>query len=171
MTSRITTPQADPSEFFYRHEEEKMRDPLYRRGAVLEAVRIANIESILETLDEARRELELSKEEIARRIEAHGSVVRRLFSSPEASPSLRSISDVAAAVGMRVELVPMSEKERLVVIEALGTPAAADPTKRNAPNRSPKNAAKRAPYLRKVASKGRPTGKVASRQKAMAKKP
>ena len=127
MEKRAATKTRDPGlDTFAQQQAKNLESAKYRRAAVLESIRIATVETIIDELDEAREALAMSKEELARSISAHGSVVRRLFSSPEASPNLTSVAEVAASLGMRIVVVPMEPKEREEVLAALHPAAAGD---------------------------------------------
>jgi transcriptional regulator with XRE-family HTH domain len=106
--------------FFWDNLAQEMEDPEFRREFFLERLRISTIDDLIGNLDEARDELDLSKADIARALGAQGSVVRRIFSSDDASPTLATITELAAAVGMRVVTVPMSPEERRGAFAALG---------------------------------------------------
>jgi transcriptional regulator with XRE-family HTH domain len=125
MATRRTpkTLQESPSleaGFFWDNLAQEMEDPEFRREFFLERLRISTIDDLIGNLDEAREGLELSKADIARAVGAQGSVVRRIFSSDDASPTLATITELAAAVGMRVVTVPMSPEERRGAFAALG---------------------------------------------------
>jgi transcriptional regulator with XRE-family HTH domain len=108
--------------FFWDNLAQEMEDPEFRREFFLERLRISTIDDLIGNLDEAREELDLSKADIARAVGAQGSVIRRIFSSDDASPTLATITELAAAVGMRVVTVPMTPEERRGAFAALGYP-------------------------------------------------
>ena len=87
-------------------------DPEFARAYAAESARIEAIDSIIHALDEARGTEKLSKAALARAIGADASTVRRLLSSESVNPTLSTIAEVAAALGMKVTLTPMSEDER-----------------------------------------------------------
>jgi DNA-binding phage protein len=96
-----------------------MLDPEFQREFELESLRIATIDNIIGALDAAREELAMSKADVARAIGGQGSVIRRLFSSDSVSPTLTSITEVAAAVGMRIVAVPMDPQEQQRVLSVM----------------------------------------------------
>ncbi len=117
-TSETTT--IDPGlETFALQQAESLENAAYRRAALLEAIQIATVETIIDELDAAREALLISKEALARSISTQSSVVRRLFNSPDASPTLSNIARVAAGVGMRIAVVPMEPEEQETVFAAL----------------------------------------------------
>lgn len=120
MKKSTATKTCDPGlDTFAQQQTKNLESARYRRAGVLESIRIATIESIINELDEAREALSISKEELARSISSHGSVVRRLFRSPVASPNLTSVAEITASLGMRVVVIPMAPAERDEVLAAL----------------------------------------------------
>ncbi|MGN2635820.1 helix-turn-helix domain-containing protein [Nocardia takedensis] len=105
---------------FWDDLAEDLKDPEFLREYVLNSIRVQTIDSIVGALDQARAEADLSKAALARAVALEPSVVRRLFSA-ESNPTLRTVSDLAAALGMRVALVPLDGAESDVVATALRT--------------------------------------------------
>lgn len=89
------------------------------REYVIESVRIATIDRIVNALDDAREAAGLSKADLARAISAEPAVVRRLFSSSRVNPTLGTLAEIAAALGMRVTLEPLAASERSAVTTPL----------------------------------------------------
>ncbi len=104
-----------------------LEDPEFLREYVVESIRIATIDSVVSQLDEARDAAGLSKADLARAIGAEPAVVRRLFASGHVNPTLGTLAEVAAALGMRVALEPLPPAERKHVTEPLLGGQAADP--------------------------------------------
>jgi ribosome-binding protein aMBF1 (putative translation factor) len=86
--------------------EEKMRDPQWAAGYHRARTRLEQTEHVLKVLDEARVAHHLSKAELARRIGAEPSVVRRLFSDDSANPTLGRVAEIAAELGYEISLQP-----------------------------------------------------------------
>ncbi len=84
-----------------------------------ESARIEAIDSVINSLDEARGTAGLSKAALARAIGSDPSTVRRLLSSESVNPTLGTIAEVAAALGMKVMLAPMSAEERARITEPM----------------------------------------------------
>jgi DNA-binding phage protein len=103
------------------------RDPEFARRYIIESVRIATIDSIINSLDEARVSAGMSKAALARAIGAEPATVRRLFSSPGANPTLGTLAEVAAALGMRIAVEPLPEEERRAVTAPLLAEVASRP--------------------------------------------
>jgi transcriptional regulator with XRE-family HTH domain len=101
-----------------------MRDPAFAREYIIESVRIATIDAVINSLDEARMSAGLSKAALARAIGAEPATVRRLFSTSRANPTLGTLAEVAAALGLRIAVEPLSERDRQTVtvpLQAAGT--------------------------------------------------
>ncbi len=116
---------AKPNEF-WEDLARDLEDPEFLREYVRESVRIATIDQLVNALDEAREVAGLSKAELARAISAEPAVIRRLFSSGHVNPTLGTLAEVAAALGMRVALEPLPPAERNQVTKPLLEGRAAD---------------------------------------------
>lgn len=77
-------------------------------------------DSIVNALDEARGTQNLSKAALARAVGSDPSTVRRLMSSESVNPTLGTIAEVAAALGLTVILTPMSADDRTRITEPMG---------------------------------------------------
>lgn len=67
---------------------------------------VVTVRRLLMAIDEERRRLGLSKAELARRVGADPSVVRRLFSSAGSNPTLKTVVEMLSALGIAVQLTP-----------------------------------------------------------------
>jgi DNA-binding phage protein len=108
---------------FWRDLAADLEDPEFLREYIRESVRIATVDTIMTALDEARLAEGLSKAELARAIGAEPALVRRLFAAGNSSPNptLGTLVDVAAALGLRVKVEPLPAEERRAVTEPLRT--------------------------------------------------
>jgi transcriptional regulator with XRE-family HTH domain len=116
---------AQPSQF-WKDLAGDLEDPEFLREYVREYVRIATIDQLVNALDEAREAAGLSKAELARAISAEPAVIRRLFSSGHVNPTLGTLAEVAAALGMRVTLEPLPATDRRQLTMSLLEGRAAD---------------------------------------------
>ena len=112
---------------FWDDLAQDLQDPEFLRDYVRESIRIATIDQLVNALDEAREAAHLSKAELARAISAEPAVVRRLFSAGHVNPTLGTLAEVAAALGMRVTLEPLPPEERKQVTQPLLEGRSADP--------------------------------------------
>ena len=110
----MSTPAA-----FWDDLAEDLKDPDFLREYVVESIRIATIDNLVNALDDAREAAGLSKAGLARAISADPATMRRLFSGGSSNPTLGTLAEVAAALGMRVTLEPLQKSEQLQVTEPL----------------------------------------------------
>ena len=90
----------------------ELDDPEQLRLSLLESIRISTLDSLVNQLDAARSKGGISKAEVARKLGAEPANIRRLFSRGNDNPTLSTLTEVAAALGMRISLEPLPEKER-----------------------------------------------------------
>ncbi|MDQ6909443.1 MAG: helix-turn-helix transcriptional regulator [Actinomycetota bacterium] len=97
---------------FERDFEQDMSDPEYRRAYERSRARIDAIDRVINSLDEMRERQGLSKAELARRIGVSDAVIRRLFSAQDRNPTIKTIVEVADALGLelRVARPPTARK-------------------------------------------------------------
>ncbi len=117
---------SDSASVYWADLAEDMQDPEFLRQFVLESIRISTVDSIVNTIDEAREAAGLSKAGLARAISAEPAVVRRLLGrASRSNPTLGTLSELAAALGYRVTLEPVKASAALVA-QALRTGSAVD---------------------------------------------
>ncbi|WP_040158946.1 helix-turn-helix domain-containing transcriptional regulator [Mobilicoccus massiliensis] len=104
-----------------------LEDAEFLREFVVESMRIATIDEVVNALDDAREAAGMSKAELARAIQAEPATIRRLFASDKSNPTLGTLAEVAAALGMRITVEPLNDDERTKVTEPLLAGRAADP--------------------------------------------
>lgn len=95
---------------FQQDLERELENPEFRAVFVRESVKIDTIDRIINALDGARLAQGLSKAELARAIGSNPSSIRRLFSA-QGNPTLATLSDLAAVLGMKVTLAPLPISE------------------------------------------------------------
>lgn len=99
----------------------------FLRDYVVESMRIATIDRLVNELDEAREAAGLSKAELARAIGAEPASIRRLFATGHSNPTLGTLAEVASALGMKVTLTPLPAAERRKITAPLLEGRSADP--------------------------------------------
>jgi len=104
-----------------------LADPEFLRDYVVESMRIATIDRLVNALDQAREAAGLSKAELAWAIGAEPAAIRRLFGSGHSNPTLGTLAEVASALGMQVTLTPLPAGERRNVTQPLLEGRVADP--------------------------------------------
>ncbi len=117
---------ADLPTTFWDDLANDLRDPEFLRTYVAESIRIETIDRLVNQLDEVREADGLSKADVARAISAEPAVVRRLLSLNHRNPTIGTLVEVAAALGMRVALEPMPDHELKEITETLRSGIAAD---------------------------------------------
>ncbi len=96
-----------------------LEDPEFLRDYVVESMRIATIDRLVNELDDAREAAGLSKAELARAIGAEPATIRRLFAKGHSNPTLGTLAEVASALGLQVTLTPLAVAERRRVTQPL----------------------------------------------------
>jgi DNA-binding phage protein len=117
-----------------------LQDPEFLREYVAESIRIATIDRIVNQLDAARAAAGLTKAGLARAISSEPATVRRLFSSSHVNPTLGTLAEVAAALGMRVVLEPLGANDREQITRPLLEGSTGDPRALAARTRELRNA-------------------------------
>lgn len=113
---------------FWKDLVRDLEDPDFLREYVVESMRIATIDEVVNTLDEARDAAGLSKAELARAIQVDPATIRRLFTSEKSNPTLGTLAEVAAALGLRITLEPLTDQERKQITAPLIDGRATDPS-------------------------------------------
>jgi DNA-binding phage protein len=91
---------------FERDFERDMSDPTFRTSYEGARARINAIDRVINELDEMRQRRGLSKAELARRIGVSDAVIRRLFSAQDRNPTMKTIVEVADALGLELRVAP-----------------------------------------------------------------
>lgn len=111
--------QATTGSAFWDDLAKDLEDPEFLRDYVVESMRIATIDRLVNELDDAREAAGLSKAELARAIGAEPATIRRLFASGHSNPTLGTLAEVASALGMQVTLQALPTAERRQVTTPL----------------------------------------------------
>ncbi|MDQ3609520.1 MAG: helix-turn-helix transcriptional regulator [Actinomycetota bacterium] len=90
---------------------EQLKDPEFRAEFEREQREIAAIDAIVNTLEGVRAKLGISKAELARQIGKNPAAVRRLLTAP-INPELRTVVNLADALGYEVRVVPKNGRSR-----------------------------------------------------------
>lgn len=108
--TRRNTAKRPPADLFWRDLQRDLEDPAFAAEYQRQSARIAMIDRIINALDDARVAMRMSKAELARAVGCDPAAIRRLFSA-RGNPTLGTVSDIAAALGMQVELAPTSVEQ------------------------------------------------------------
>ena len=112
---------------FWEDLAQDLQDPEFLREYVVESVRIATIDRIINALEDAREAQGLSKAEVARSICVEPATIRRFLAGSHLNPTLSTVSEVAAALGFRIVLEPLRPAEKKVVTRPLREGKCASP--------------------------------------------
>jgi transcriptional regulator with XRE-family HTH domain len=115
----MSTTLATKTSAFWDDLAEDLKDPEFLREFVRESVRIATIDAMVNELNEAREAAELSKAQLAKAVGADPAAIRRLFSASHTNPTLGTLAELAAALGMRVTLEPFTETDCKLVTKPI----------------------------------------------------
>jgi DNA-binding phage protein len=96
--------------------EQEMKDPEFAREFFKDSVYIQFIDQLINDLDERRIELGLSKAKLAEALGVEPANVRRLFSRGPKNPTLTTMVDIAFGLGMKLQLVPLTEQDTTLII-------------------------------------------------------
>jgi len=114
---------------FWDDLAQDLEDPEFLREYVAESMRIATIDHVMSTIDDAREAAGLSKAELARAILKEPATIRRLLASDNSNPTLGTLAEVAAVLGLRITVEPIPQSERGLINEPLLEGRSADPKK------------------------------------------
>ena len=104
---------------FWKDLAQDLEDPEFLRAYIVETVRITTIDSVINQLDQARSSAGLTKADMARAVHMEPAAIRRLMSAEHVNPTLGTLAEVAAVVGMRITLEPLSASEREYITRPL----------------------------------------------------
>lgn len=107
----MKTPQQS---LFWEDLDEDLQDVEARRTYFREYARIKNVDAIINALDDARLSAGLNKAELARRLQTEPAAIRRLFSAVDPNPTIGTLAEVAAALGMRIALEPLPASDKQI---------------------------------------------------------
>jgi DNA-binding phage protein len=104
-------PTLDTS-YHKRRLTERLKDERFREEFERAQREIAQVDAVMQELDERRVAQGLSKAQIARHIGKNPATVRRLFSNQARNPELKTVAAIAEAVGAEIYVKPRSRQRR-----------------------------------------------------------
>ncbi|MGO8957865.1 MAG: helix-turn-helix domain-containing protein [Streptosporangiaceae bacterium] len=93
-------------------EERATRSPEYRQAVEAARTRIAAVDGVVRALDERRRDLGLSKAELARQAGMRPEVVRRILGAGPANPTLSTVITLAGVMSMDVTISAPADRRQ-----------------------------------------------------------
>lgn len=94
-----------------RRTVERLQDPDFRAEYERTRRELAQVNAVMQRLDDLRISAGLSKADLAREIGRNDAVVRRLFTA-EVNPELRTVAALAAALDAEIQIVPRRKVRR-----------------------------------------------------------
>jgi len=88
-----------------RRTDDRLRDPEFRAEYERTRQELAQVNAVMQRLDDLRLSAGLSKAELAREIGRNDAVVRRLFTA-QVNPELRTIAALVVALDCEIQIVP-----------------------------------------------------------------
>ena len=93
---------------FDRYVDEQKKSPTFAAEYERVGAEILAVDDLIRLIDAERVDLGMSKADLARKVSTTPAAMRRLLTSGEANPTITTVLDVLAAVGMRLTLLPNS---------------------------------------------------------------
>lgn len=100
---------------FYRQLELELKNPEFEATYFQDQIRVRIIDDLINELDQARLIEGLSKAKLARYVGAEPANVRRFFTKSKSNPTMASVLDLAMALGLTIQLVPLPQEERALL--------------------------------------------------------
>lgn len=94
-----------------RRTSERLQDPEFQAEYERTRQELAQVNAVMQRLDDLRISAGLSKADLAREIGRNDAVVRRLFTA-EVNPELRTVAALAAALDAEIQIVPRRKVRR-----------------------------------------------------------
>jgi ribosome-binding protein aMBF1 (putative translation factor) len=101
-------PKLDTTFHDRRQARRLKEDPKFRVEFERQRWEVAQVDAVVQKLDELREGAGMSKAELARAIGKEPSSIRRFFTA-HVNPELKTVAALAGALGARVEVVPIDD--------------------------------------------------------------
>ena len=95
-----------PKPGFDKYVKGRMKDPSFAAHYENATAQIDATDKLVQALDCVRLSNGMSKAELARRISAKPEIVRRLFTSRSANPTMSTVIAITKALGFHLTLMP-----------------------------------------------------------------
>ena len=87
---------------FDRRFDRWMQEPEFAESYALHRARIDAIDTLMRALDDERERRNMTKADLARRIEAEPAAIRRLFTEARPNPQIGRLVDMAHELGFEI---------------------------------------------------------------------
>jgi hypothetical protein len=101
-----------PTSTFWADLNRDLDDAEFRRHYVLTSLRIAAVDALVNELDARREACGWSKAELARAVDKSPEAIRRLLTVGSPNPTLGTFVELAAVLGLKISVEPMTDEER-----------------------------------------------------------
>ena len=91
---------------FDRFVAEQLRSPSFAAEYERAGIEIRAVDDLIRGIEMARNDLDMTKADLARRVSTTPEAMRRLLTSHDANPTLRTVLHVLDALGLRLTVVP-----------------------------------------------------------------
>jgi DNA-binding phage protein len=103
---------ARPTGAEHYFEARAAKSPEYRQTLDAAREHIAAVDRVVRALDERRRDLGLTKAELARQAGMRPEVVRRMLGSGSANPTLSTVISLASAMSMDITISAPADRKQ-----------------------------------------------------------
>jgi transcriptional regulator with XRE-family HTH domain len=101
---------------FWELLEKDLNDPEAARIFFKDGLHITFVDDLINQLDDKRAELGINKTQLAKALGVEPANVRRLFSKGPKNPTLTTMIDLAFGLGLKLQLVPLTDEDLTAVI-------------------------------------------------------
>ena len=101
------------STFYEKYREERLADSKFKQLYDRHRSEIDAIDEILSAIEQRRKELEITKADLARLTGKKPESVRRLLSGRTVNPTLITVLEMTEALGMEISVKSLVPKKRL----------------------------------------------------------
>jgi hypothetical protein len=108
-----------PASAFWDDLAANLSDANFARAFVLESIRTKNLDAIVNELNKAVDSSPLTHLDLAEAISVKPQAVRRILNATSPTVTFEVLSNVAAALGYKLTLEPLSEPEQNAVDDAV----------------------------------------------------
>ena len=103
---------------FWQDLEQDFQDPEFASQFLIEKLKVEILDEMINALDSRRIEIGSSKAELARRLRAKPSSIRRFFSKPKANPTIETVIEVALSVGYQLKFEELSSSRKKLLTQS-----------------------------------------------------
>jgi hypothetical protein len=118
----MTSSTDQPTGTFWADLNRDLEDEEFRHHYVLTSLRIAAIDALVNEIDARREACGMSKADLARAVDKSPEAIRRLLTVDSPNPTLGTFVELAAVLGLKITVQPMTDEERRSSHDALCPP-------------------------------------------------